>query len=196
VPSSKPSDSPELLADRGLVERVAKGDSAALKALYDRCSGRALAICLRILRSRTDAEEVLQETFLQIWKRAREYDAGRGGVEAWVVTIARTRAIDRLRSAGAAARLAESSRSDPAPQSAAVPAPLEVAEARQSRERVMEALTQLPPEQRAAVELAYYEGLSQREIAEKTGDPLGTVKTRMRLGMIKLAQILKGYASS
>src|SRR5438309_10491594 len=124
APSQKASSSAETAADRGLVERVAKGDSAALKSLYDRCSGLALAIALRILRSRTDAEEVLQETFLQIWKRARDYDASRGGVEAWVVTIARTRAIDRLRSSGAASRLAQSSQLDPVPHGAQVAAPL------------------------------------------------------------------------
>ena len=182
--------SAELGPERALLERVALGDSAALRALYERCSGRAFSIALRILRSRHEAEEVLQETFLHVWRRAKDYDAVRGGPEAWIVTIARSRAIDRLRSAGVAARAVEN-KDDFAP-TAANPMPIEMAEQRQSRELVEIALKELPPEQRAVVELAYFEGLTQREIADRTGDPLGTVKTRVRLALFKLASVLKG----
>src|SRR5215468_2088898 len=146
-------------ADRRLVERVIEGDSAALRTIYDRCSPRAFGVSLRILGARPDAEEVLQETFLEVWKRAREYDPKRGSVEGWVVTIARSRSIDRLRARGAAARAHES---DPIVSlSQVVPPPLEAAERRQDRERVVAALSALPAEQRRVLELAYFEGLSQ-----------------------------------
>lgn len=175
-------------ADREQLDRVIRGDSSALRAIYDRCSGRAFAIALKVLGTRPDAEEVLQETFLEIWKRAREYDPRRGGIEGWVVTIARSRSIDRLRARGAAAaHLSNVSAANPISDAAP---PLEAAEQRQNRERIHAALQSLPAEQRTVLELAYFEGLSQREIAERTGDPLGTVKTRVRLGMEKMALML------
>ena len=149
-----------------------------------------MAIALRVLKDRTEAEDVVQETFLEIWKRAAEFDANRGGADAWIVTIARSRAIDRLRSRDSAARAATAS-ATPAPLPRAAP-PLELAEERQNRERIAAALATLPSEQRAAIELAYFEGLTQREISERTGDPLGTVKTRVRLAIEKLAAILEG----
>ncbi|MDY7231508.1 sigma-70 family RNA polymerase sigma factor [Hyalangium rubrum] len=191
-----PSDPPATRAsdpadDRALLQQVALGDSEAMRALYARCSGRAWAVVLRILASRADAEEVLQETFLEVWRRAREFDPGRGGLETWVMTIARTRAIDRRRSLGTVARVVEDVASQPPPVSATPPDPSEVASREQERTRVATALRALPTEQRVVVELAYFEGLSQREISERTGDPLGTVKTRARLALEKLAALLQ-----
>jgi RNA polymerase sigma-70 factor (ECF subfamily) len=177
-------------ADRALLQQVALGNSAAMRTLYERCAGRAWAVTLRILGSRADAEEVLQEAFLEVWRRAREFDPSRGGVETWVMTIARTRAIDRKRSMGTVARVAEEAAAEPPPVSATPVDPSESAEQGQERARVAAALRELPPEQRQVVELAYFEGLSQREIAERTGDPLGTVKTRARLALEKLATLL------
>lgn len=186
--SFRPVEGAAAAADRKQLDRVIQGDSSALRAIYDRCSDRAFAIALKVLGTRPDAEEVLQETFLEIWKRAREYDPRRGGIEGWVVTIARSRSIDRLRARGAAvAHLSEVSAGNPISDAAA---PLEAAEQRQNRERIQAALRSLPAEQRTVLELAYFEGLSQREIAERTGDPLGTVKTRVRLGMEKMALML------
>src|SRR5262249_30473398 len=160
------------------LDAIGRGDGGALRVLYDRCAGRVLAIALRVLGSRGDAEEIVQEVFIQVWNRAGDYDPERGGALAWVVTMARSRAIDRLRSRGAQARAAAALDPDPLTP----PPPSELAEERQLRERVGAALATLPVEQRRAIELAYFEGLSQSEIAGVTGDPLGTVKTRVRLG--------------
>lgn len=181
-------------ADRALLRQVALGSGVAMRAVYARCGARAFAVALRLLPSRADAEEVLQETFLEVWKRAREFDPERGGLEPWVTTIARTRAIDRLRSLGTASRVAEGASHQPPPVSATPPAPDEAASLGQGRGRVLKALKALPPEQREVVELAYFEGLSQREIAERTGDPLGTVKTRARLALEKLGDLLRELA--
>ncbi|HYC23414.1 MAG TPA: sigma-70 family RNA polymerase sigma factor [Candidatus Bathyarchaeia archaeon] len=176
--------------DRSLLRGVAHGDAGALRVIYERCAGRALAIALRVLGTRSEAEEVVQEVFIQVWNRAREYDAGRGSMLTWILTIARSRAIDRLRTRGAQARAAAGVELDPA----AVQMPSELAEESQLRARVNSALGALPAEQRRAIELAYFEGLSQSEIASLTGDPIGTVKTRVRLGMSKLAGLLDEFA--
>lgn len=175
-------------ADRSLLDRVIGGDGEALRSIYLRCSARAFGIAQQILASRADAEEILQETFLEVWKRAREYDPKRGSVEGWVITIARSRSIDRLRARNASARAGETEAGSSISQSA--PPPLEAAEQRQDRERVAAALKLVPPEQRKALELAYFEGLSQTQIAIRLGEPLGTIKTRIRLGMEKLAGLL------
>jgi RNA polymerase sigma-70 factor (ECF subfamily) len=141
------------------------------------------------LASQEEAEDVLQETFVQVWRQADRFDASRGGVMAWVVTIARSRAVDRLRARGAAERAEIASRAedDDIPTSS----PSDEAEQRELRGRVCEALAALPAEQRRALELSYFDGLSQTEIAARLGDPLGTVKTRVRLGLGKLASLLR-----
>jgi RNA polymerase sigma-70 factor (ECF subfamily) len=167
------------------LRRAARGEAEALRSLYERYSPTIFAVALRILTNRSESEEVVQDTFLEVWRRAGEYDPRRGSPIAWMVTIARTRAIDRLRARASQDRtLAQSV----APSSAFSPA--ELAEGRQARERVQAALADLPAEQRRVLELAYFEGLSQSEIAKKTGDALGTVKTRVRLGMEKLSATL------
>ncbi|NMO18698.1 sigma-70 family RNA polymerase sigma factor [Pyxidicoccus fallax] len=188
-PSAQRASDPA--ADRDLLRQVALGSSSAMREVYARCGGRAFSVVLRLLSSRADAEEVLQETFLEVWKRARDFDPERGGLETWVTTIARTRAIDRLRAMGTVARTVEGATHQPPPVSATPVAPDDAAALGQGRVRVLAALAQLPPEQREVVELAYFEGLSQREIAERTGDPLGTVKTRARLALEKLGDLLR-----
>jgi RNA polymerase sigma-70 factor (ECF subfamily) len=174
--------------DKTLLARIAEGDQQALKALYGQVSDRAMAIALRVVKDRSEAEDVVQETFVEVWKRAKQFDASRGGAAAWVITIARNRAIDRVRAKGSAARTIQSASSEPGAPPA--PAPLEIAEQRRDRERVVDALGRLPAEQRRAVELAYFDGLTQSEIATETKEPLGTVKTRIRLAMAKLADML------
>jgi RNA polymerase sigma-70 factor (ECF subfamily) len=162
-----------------------------LRALYAACSGRAMAIAFHLLRDRAEAEDVVQESFLEAWRRAAGWDPARGSRESWVLLITRSRALDRLRARSSARRAAERAAADPVPPQAP---PVEAAEARQLRERVRDALDGLPPPQREAVELAYFGGLSQAEIAARLGEPLGTVKTRVRLAMEKLASRLAGEA--
>jgi RNA polymerase sigma-70 factor (ECF subfamily) len=171
-----------------LLARAGRGDADALEALYRRHGPRAMGVALRVLRERSDAEEVLQETFVEVWRRAREYSSSRGTVEAWLLTITRTRAIDRLRSRAARGRMAEAKSAEPPESGPQLPEALSAAA--QDAARVQVALATLPPEQRVALELGYWEGLSQTEIADRTGQPLGTVKTRVRLALLKLAALL------
>ena len=173
--------------DGTVLDSVRRGDARALEELYRRHSSRLHALLLRMLRETADAEEVLQETFVDAWKRAREYAASRGSVEAWLITIARSRAIDRLRNRGARLRLVKQTE-QLALAEPAQPGPADV----QAQTRLRRALGTLPPEQRRAIELAYWDGLSQSEISRETGDPLGTVKTRVRLGLQRLAELLTG----
>jgi RNA polymerase sigma-70 factor (ECF subfamily) len=178
--------------DVALVSRTARGDRQALRGLYERHAARAMALALRVLQRASEAEDVVQETFFEVWRRAPEFDPARGSPLAWIFTICRTRAIDHLRSRLAGARVLGQREADPLVSGS----PAESAEQRQTRERIDAALTQLPAEQRRVLELAYFEGLSQSEIASRTGEPLGTVKTRVRLGMEKLAGLLSELAES
>lgn len=176
---------------RRLLERMRRGDEAALGALYDLWSPRLHPLIMHVLGGAAeDAEEVLEETFWQAWRQADRYEGSRGRVGAWLATMARSRALDRAR----ARRRAREEGGDELPRLAAeaadAPDPLHDAAAAEERGMVRGALLRLPVEQREALELAYYGGLSQTEIAERTGQPLGTVKTRMRLAMKKLRDSL------
>ena len=178
---------PSQISDNDLLHAVARGDESALAACYDRYRLILFGLILRILHDREEAEDVLQEAFLQVWRRAADFDETRGRAFTWLVTIARSRALDRLRSAGSRARLgeeaAQASRDDVG--DAAVDAVKS-----ETGATVRRALAELPEEQRRTLFLAYFEGLTQTEIAARLGDPLGTVKTRMRSGMIKLRELL------
>lgn len=172
-----------------LLARVAGGDERALRTLYDRHAGKLLLTARRLLGSAGEAEEIVQETFLDVWNRARTYDSERGSAATWILTIGRNRAIDRLRNR--ATRLRMHDRLQLSQREAALaPTPETAAEAAQSRRRMSAALNVLSPEQRIVVELAYYDGLSQSEIAARTGHPLGTVKGRARQALQRLAQLL------
>ena len=178
---------PRRAIDEELARRIVAGDATALRALYERSAGTSLAVARRVLRSQSEAEEVVQDAFLEVWRRATSFDAERGSLTAWLVAITHSRAVDRLRSRSSAERAAiAASREVSAPAAL----PLEGVQQRQDRDRIQLALATLPPEQRQVIELAYYEGLTQTEIAARTGDPLGTVKTRARLGLGKLASLL------
>jgi RNA polymerase sigma-70 factor (ECF subfamily) len=176
--------------DLAIVRRMVAGESDALAELYDRFAPLLLAVARRILGGAGDAEEVLQEAFLQAWNQAERYDPGRSSVSTWLVLIARSRALDRLRGRGARDRAAAAAAAEPtADTSSSLD---EHVLHRERRRRVKEALAAIPEEQRRVLELAFYEGLSQSEIATRTGTPLGTVKTRALLGMKKLRQALRG----
>jgi RNA polymerase sigma-70 factor (ECF subfamily) len=163
----------------GLLHRLTGGDTAALGEFYDLYAGLVNGLALRILRNTAEAEDVVQEVFVQVWRQADRYDPSRGSAEAWLCTIARTRALDRLRRRSA--RREESV--DVAPASSAAPKTEEAL-------AVRKALATLSEDQRQALELAYYDGLTQTEIAERLGAPLGTIKTRIRTAMIRLRDLL------
>ena len=175
-------------SDAELLRLVAGGDEAALASIYDQYASILLGLLLRILRSRGEAEDVLQEVFLQVWRRAGDFDESRGRGFTWLVTLARSRAIDRLRALDSRSRTATASASEPSDFVSDASADTFRAE---QREIVQAALAQLPDEQRRTLLLAYEEGLTQTEIAERTGQPLGTVKTRTRSGLMKLREMLR-----
>ncbi len=162
-----------------LVQRLAARDAGALAEFYDRFAGLVNALALRILRDTADAEDVVQEVFLQAWRQADRFDPRRGTPEAWLCTIARTRALDRLRRR--ASRREEPA--EAAPAAVAAPRPVEALAVRRALETLSE-------DQRRALELAYYEGLTQSEIAARLEEPLGTIKTRIRTAMIRLREAL------
>lgn len=166
---------------------MARGDEEALASLYDRYRLILFGLILRILHSRPEAEDVLQDVFIQVWKRASDYDEARGRPFTWLVTLARSRAIDRLRALDSRQRTANESALD---VTESVSDAATDAFKSEQREVVRDALDALPTEQRQTLVLAYFEGLTQSEIAERLGAPLGTVKTRMRSGMIKLRESL------
>lgn len=176
----------ELIA---LVQRIAQGDQAALATLYDQTNRLVYGLILRVLGDTSTAEEVLLDVYTQVWRQAANYDTSRGTPLAWLTTVARSRAIDRLRSGWQ-----DQQRKEPldavgdAPACSANPEETTVASERQRFVRA--ALAELSPEQREVIELAYYAGLSHSEIAAKLNQPLGTVKTRTRLGMMKLRDAL------
>ena len=159
--------------------------------LYDRHARSIYSLALRILGDATEAEDIVQEVFSQAWKQAARYSASRGAVAAWLMTLARSRAIDRLRAKRARPGDVSDERVAGQLVDAGPPADSLVLSSEQVA-RVRAALDELPLLQRAAIELAYYEGLTHAEIADRLEQPLGTVKTRIRLAMLKLRDVLAG----
>ena len=166
---------------------MARGDEQSLAALYDRYRAILFGLILRILNNQPEAEDVLQEVFLQIWRRASDFDETRGRPFTWLATLARSRAIDRLRALGSRERTAfEAAREATDSFGDAVDDAIKSEEGA----LVRRALSELPEEQRRALMLGYFAGLTQSEIAAQLNQPLGTVKTRMRAGMIRLRELL------
>lgn len=175
------------ISDAELLRAVARGDESALATLYDRYAAILLGLLLRILHSRAEAEDVLQEVYLQVWRRASDFDEARGRAFTWLVTLARSRGIDRLRALGSRDRAANASAAEPSEQVGDASADALRSE---QGEIVRDALAQLSEDQRTTLLLAYHEGLTQTEIAERLKQPLGTVKTRTRAGLQKLRELL------
>lgn len=183
--------------DTALVQAMTRGDAEAMSALYDRYAPNLLGLALRITREQADAEEVVVDTFAQAWRDAARFEAGRGSVAAWLATIARSRALDLVRSQVRRGRLADAAEAEGASSNAPAMSsgfvsPVANLLADERSRRIRDALMVLPDTQRAALDLAYFEGLSQTEIAERLGEPLGTVKTRVRLGLRKMRELLAG----
>jgi RNA polymerase sigma factor (sigma-70 family) len=175
------------LSDEALVALVARGDEDALAELYDRVGRIAYGLALRVLRDERHAEDAVQEAFLQVWRSAATFRAERAKASTWILTLVHRRAVDLV-------RREERRQADPlTDDSAAGVAPEETDEAawlRFERERVQVALKQLPDVQREALELAYYGGFSQSELADRLGVPLGTIKSRMFAGLARLRELL------
>ena len=187
APSTAASQSRQ--ADQASLERIARGDEHALAELYDRHARLIFSLALRILQVRADAEDIVQEIFAQVWAQAARYDPSRGAVAAWMLMLARSRAIDRLRARKARPEAGGETDAAERIPDAAVTQDLELLSAEQAS-RLRRALEGLPEAQREALELAYYEGLTHAEVAVRLAEPLGTIKTRIRQAVIKLRESL------
>lgn len=187
-----PAAAPPLTDDGALVRRMAAGDEGALGLLYDRWSPLLHSVAHRILNDPEDAEDVLEEAFWQAWRQAGRYEEVRGGVSTWLTMIVRSRALDRVRARGRLREERWAELPEPSPSEAydAPAGPDAFTERSEERRLIEAAVAQLPPEQRETVELAYFRGMSQSEIAASLGQPLGTVKTRARLALQKLRESL------
>jgi len=190
-----PSQQATSTIDPTLLARVAKGDHQAFSQLYDHSSTLLFTLAVRILGNHEEAAELLQDVYLEVWRKVSRYDVGRGTPIAWLITLTKSRAIDRLRArtarghhttgsveAGTATQLTDEG-----------PSPFETKADQELRTAVITAVAGLPQAQQQAIELAYYEGLSHTEIASLLNQPLGTVKTRINLGMSNLREVLQQW---
>jgi RNA polymerase sigma-70 factor (ECF subfamily) len=179
--------------DPALLASIVKGDHQAFSQLYDHSSTLLYTLAFRILGSREEADELLQDVYLEVWRKVARYDIGRGTPIAWLITLTRSRAIDRLRARAVRGQTATMQLDDGVSSRVADlgPSPYETQADQELRITVGNAITSLPAAQQQAIELAYYEGLSHNEIAARLNQPLGTVKTRIKLGMSKLRENLR-----
>lgn len=173
--------------ESALMKRIARGDERALADLYDRLSPLAYGLALRIAGDSGLAQDILQEAFLRVWNRAREYKRGRGSARAWVLRIVRNATIDQLRSRDSRKRAEENAWREPA--EARQEGPDDGAIRREASLKLHNALSTLPAQQRRMIEIAYFQGLSHAEIAARENLPLGTVKTRIRDGVLRLRSL-------
>jgi RNA polymerase sigma-70 factor (ECF subfamily) len=178
-----PSADTNATSDLALVTAIRSGDQGAMAALYDRYSSIVYAVALRVLQDTGAAEDVLQDIFMQLWRNPGAFDASRGNMAAWLAVIARHRAIDALRR-----RRPENDIEDVVVS--VEPDLASDADRSRTMDKVRGVLHTMPHQQRSALEMAYFEGLTHSEIAEKTGEPLGTIKTRIRMGLLALRKVL------
>ena len=186
--------SDDALGDARRADRIRDGDAGALGELYDRHAAAALAIAMRVVGSRAEAEDVVHDAFVAVWRKIDRFDAQRGSLRAWLLTVVRNRAIDRVRARRTAVDVDDADdrsllRTGPNPT-------WEAALDRAAANDLRQAMEALPDEQRRAVELAYFEGYTYREVAEITGVPPGTANGRLRLALAKLREALTGSAAS
>jgi len=191
----------ETLDDAALIRNVARRrDRDSFSLLYDRHAPMVFALARRMLPQKEDAEEILADVFLNAWNKAAAFDPARGPVGAWLLVMARSRCLDRLRRRSLRQDREVTIYTEEAEGVLPISEPgapvLETLVTDERRAQIAGALRDLPAPQRMALEAAYFDGLTQAEIAEKSGEPLGTVKTRMRLGLQKLAEALAGFKKS
>lgn len=178
--------------DQMLLQRIAQRDQSALEQLYDRYSRLLLGVIMHVVHAKPEAEDVLQEAFLQIWNRAGTFDSRLGPPFAWLIRVARNKAIDHVRSRRHREKMSESALESAATVATSDPGsnPMAFAHLREISSTLFDALSRLPIEQRKLIDLAYFGGYTQSELSEELAIPLGTVKTRMRQGMLALQQQL------
>jgi len=187
----EPSSTADLDHEIALLKRTGEGDRRSFEQLYERYSGVLFSTAFRILNDQTAAEDVLQDVFIQIWEKAPLYDASRGKPLTWAVTMTRNKAIDRLRSQQRRNRLRDEMETQASIfEEFSDRSSLDEVQSAEKGELIRRAVQQLSKEQRQAIELAFFSGMSQNEIAEAIGEPLGTIKARIRRGMMKLKEIV------
>ena len=178
--------------DGELLRRIAAGDRAAFAEFYDRHSTLMFSVACKILNDQSEAQDVLQETFVQVWEKAGKFDPNLGRASSWVATLTRNKSIDRIRASQRRGRLAEEAGVETAIANEAADTANEAVHGHDKARLIQSAITGLPLEQRKAIELAYFSGLTQHEISEQLKEPLGTIKARIRRGLVKLRDELEG----
>jgi RNA polymerase sigma-70 factor (ECF subfamily) len=175
-----------------LLRRISDGDRTAFAEFYDLYSSLLFSVAVKILHDQKEAEDVIQDVFIQIWDKARSFDAKLGKPSSWAMTFVRNKAIDRIRASQRRARLVESATAEIVPDQPSLVSANESVCGREKAEFIRSAVTDLPTEQRQAIELAFFSGLTQNEISDRLSQPLGTIKARIRRGMLKLREKLEG----
>ena len=178
--------------DIELLRRIAAGDRAAFGEFYDRHSTLMFSVASKILNGAGEAEDVLQETFVQIWEKAKSFDPELGKASSWVCILVRNKAIDRIRASQRRSRLAEEAGAEFSIVAEVGDSANDAVHGRENAKLIQSAIVGLPAEQRHAIELAYFSGLTQDEISKKLNEPLGTIKARIRRGLLKLREQLEG----
>jgi RNA polymerase sigma-70 factor (ECF subfamily) len=191
APTMDPDPAIDLEAEIALLKRVSQGDRRSFEELYDRFSGVLFSTAYRVLNNQEAAEDVLQDVFVQIWDKAPLYDPTRGKPLTWAITLTRNKSIDRLRSTQRRNRLSDELEHEAqSMEQFDDKSSVEVVEAQEKGKLVRIAIQKLSKDQRESIELAFFSGLTQTEIAERLGEPLGTIKARIRRGMMKLREVL------